>query len=106
MRYWRSRYRQGRIVKTALVEGKKAADFDKLIMGNLLLTLAPLEEVKKMKMVVGIRNEAGEIFRLIGAANLNSYMNAVEELFDLELVDELEKVEGTRHGCYAIFHGL
>lgn len=93
-------------MKTARIEGKKEADFDKLIMGNLLLTIAPLADVKKEKMIVGIRNEAGEIYRMIGAANLNSYMNAVEELFDLELVDELAEVEGTRHGCDAIFHGL
>jgi hypothetical protein len=94
-------------VKTARIEGKKEADFDKLIMGNLLLRVVPdAAEVRKQKMVIGIRNEAGEIYRLIGAANLNSYMNAVEELFDLELVDELADVDSTLHGCDAIFHGL
>jgi hypothetical protein len=93
-------------VKTARIEGKKAADFDKLIMGNLLLTVAEPAEVKKQKMVIGIRNEAGDIYRLIGASNLNSYMNAVEELFDLELVDELAEQEGTTLGCDAIFRGL
>lgn len=93
-------------MKTARIEGKKAADFDKLIMGNLLLTVAEPAEVKKQKMVIGIRNEAGDIYRLIGASNLNSYMNAVEELFDLELVDELAEQEGTTLGCDAIFRGL
>ena len=93
-------------MKTARIEGNKAADFDKLIMGNLLLTVAEPAEVKKQKMVIGIRNEAGDIYRLIGASNLNSYMNAVEELFDLELVDELAEQEGTTLGCDAIFRGL
>lgn len=93
-------------MKTARIEGKKAADFDKLIMGNLLLTVAEPADVKKQKMVIGIRNEAGDIYRVIGASNLNSYMNAVEELFDLELVDELAEQEGTQHGCDAIFRGL
>jgi hypothetical protein len=93
-------------VKTARIEGKKAADFDKLIMGNLLLTVSDPADVKKQKMVIGIRNEAGDIYRLIGASNLNSYMNAVEELFDLELVDELAEQEGTTLGCDAIFRGL
>lgn len=93
-------------MKTARIEGKKAADFDKLIMGNLLLTVAEPADVRKQKMVIGIRNEAGDIYRLIGASNLNSYMNAVEELFDLELVDELAEQEGTTLGCDAIFRGL
>jgi hypothetical protein len=30
-------------------------------------------------------------------------MNAVEELFDLGLVDELQDSEGTSEGCDAIF---
>ena len=30
-------------------------------------------------------------------------MNAIEELFDLGLVDELQDTEGTREGCDAIF---
>jgi hypothetical protein len=93
-------------VKTARVTAKKAADFDKMIVANLLLDQAEVDEVKKEKMVIGIKNEAGEIYRYIGAANLNSYMNAVEELFDLELADELQNVEGTRNGCDAIFYGL
>jgi hypothetical protein len=75
-------------------------------MGNLLLTVAEPADVKKQKMVIGIRNEAGDIYRVIGASNLNSYMNAVEELFDLELVDELAEQEGTTLGCDAIFRGL
>ncbi len=54
-------------------------------------------------MLIGVRNEAGEIYRLIGATKLNSYMNAVEELFDLGLADELENTEEPKEGCDAIF---
>ena len=77
-------------MKTALLEGKKPAHFDKHIIGNLLLDVAPADEVRQEKMLIGVRNEAGEIYRLIGATKLNSFMNAVEELFDLGLVDELQ----------------
>jgi len=54
-------------------------------------------------MLIGVRNEDGEIYRLIGASKKNSFMNAVEELFDLGLVDELEDTEETKEGCDAIF---
>lgn len=90
-------------MKTALIDGKRTAKFDKDIVGNILLTVATPDEVKEEKMIIGIRNEAGEIYRLIGATRLNSYMNAVEELFELGLTDELQDIEGTRYGCDSIF---
>ena len=90
-------------MKTSLIEGKKPAHFDKHIIGNLLLDVAPLDEVKQEKMLIGVRNESGEIYRLIGATKLNSFMNAVEELFDLGLVDELQDTEEPKDGCDAIF---
>ena len=90
-------------MKTALLEGKKPAHFDKHIIGNLLLDVASPDEVRAEDMLIGVRNEAGEIYRLIGATKLNSFMNAVEELFDLGLVDELEDTEEPKDGCDAIF---
>jgi hypothetical protein len=90
-------------LKTTLLEGKKPAHFDKHIIGNLLLDVAPVDEVRQEKMLIGVRNEDGEIYRLIGATKLNSFMNAVEELFDLGLVDELQDTEEPRDGCDAIF---
>ncbi|GAB3465178.1 hypothetical protein GCM10027321_29920 [Massilia terrae] len=90
-------------MKTTLLEGKKPAHFDKHIIGNLLLDVAPVDEVRQEKMLIGVRNEAGEIYRLIGAAKVNSFINAVEELLDLGLVDELKDTEDSRDGYDAIF---
>ena len=90
-------------MKTALLEGKKPAHFDKHIIGNILLDVASPEEVMKEKMLIGVRNEAGEIYRLIGATKVNSFMNASEELIDLGLVDELQDTEEPKDGCDAIF---
>jgi hypothetical protein len=90
-------------LKTTLLEGMTPAHFDKHIIGNILLEVAPVDEVRQHKMLIGVRNEAGEIYRLIGAAKLNSFMNAVEELIDLGLVDELLDTEELKDGCDAIF---
>lgn len=90
-------------MKTSLLEGKKPAHFDKHIIGNLLLNASTPELVRQEKLIIGVRNEDGEIYRLIGATKHNSFMNAIEELFDLGLVDELQDTEGTREGCDAIF---
>ena len=102
-RFINAQEKEDPLVKTALLEGKKPPHFDKHIIGNLLLDVAPADEVKKEKMLIGVRNDAGEIYRLIGATKLNSFMNAVEELFDLGLVDELQDTEEPKDGCDAIF---
>lgn len=90
-------------MKTALLDGKTPANFDKQIIGNLLLDVASSDLVRQEKMLIGVRNEAGDIYRLIGATKVNSYMNAVEELEDLGLVDELKDTEAPQDGCDAIF---
>ncbi|UUZ46757.1 hypothetical protein LP420_23230 [Massilia sp. B-10] len=90
-------------MKTSLLDGKSPMKFDKHIIGNLLLTVASPDEVRKEKMLIGVRNEDGDIYRLIGATKINSFMNAVEELDDLGLVNELQDTEGTQEGCDAIF---
>ncbi|TFW26645.1 hypothetical protein [Duganella callida] len=90
-------------MKTSLLEGKKPAKFDKDITGNLLLETASADDVRQQALIIGVRNEAGDIYRLIGATKHNSFMNAVEELFDLELVDELEQTDEPVEGCDAIF---
>jgi len=90
-------------LKTTLLEGKKPAKFDKHIIGNLLLNVDTPDEVRKEKLLIGVRNEEGEIYRLIGATKHNSFMNAVEELFDLGLTDELQDSDDIVDGCDAIF---
>jgi hypothetical protein len=90
-------------LKTALLDGITPAKIDKQIIGNLLLDVATATEVRQEKMLIGVRNEAGDIYRLIGATKVNSFMNAVEELEDLGMADELKDVEGPQDGCDAIF---
>ena len=92
------------MLKTTLIDGVTPAKFDKDIAGNLLLETTTSDEVRKEKLLIGVRNEDGDIYRLIGATKHNSFTNAVEELEDLELVDELADMDGTTHeGCDAIF---
>ncbi|MCG2586669.1 hypothetical protein LZ005_20225 [Massilia sp. TS11] len=90
-------------MKTCLLAGKAPAKFDKKITANLLLETVGEDEVRKEKMIIGLRNADGEIYRLIGATKANSFTNAVEELIDLDLSDELDGEDGTREGCDAIF---
>ena len=91
------------MLKTTLLDGIKPAKFDKQITGNLLLESTSAELVRMEKLLIGIRNEDGEIYRLIGATKHNSFMNAVEELDDMGLEDELQDSDGPQEGYDAIF---
>jgi len=90
-------------LKTTLIDGVKPAKFDKHIIGNLLLNKAEEVEVRMEKLLIGVRNEDGEIYRLIGATKPNSFMNAVEELGELGLIDELKDYDDPQDGYDAIF---
>ena len=90
-------------MKTSLIAGKDIPKFDQHIVGNILLTTASEAVVREELLIIGIRNNAGEIFRIIGATKSNSYMNAVEELFDLGLINEIGDDEPPKEGCDAIF---
>lgn len=90
-------------MKTTLIAGKDIPKVDKDIMGNILLNSATEEVVRKELLIIGIRNDSGEIYRIIGATRSNSYMNAVEELFDLGLINEIGDEDGPKEGCDAIF---
>lgn len=90
-------------MKTTLLDGVTPAKIDKQIMGNLLLNVSTPDEVRKEKLIIGIRNEEGDIYRLIGAMRHHNFMNAIEELQDLDLVDELQDCDDTQEGCDAIF---
>jgi hypothetical protein len=90
-------------LKTSLLPGLTPAQFDKHIIGNLLLDQTSVDVVRQEKMIIGVRNEEGDIYRLIGATKVNSFMNAVEELGELGLVDELQNTENPQDGYDAIF---
>lgn len=90
-------------MKTALIATEAGAKFDKNITNNLLLETAGEDAVRKETLIIGIRNESGKIYRIIGAPALKNYMNAVEELLDLGLVDELQDAEKSVDGYDSIF---
>jgi hypothetical protein len=90
-------------MKTALIASEKRPQFDKNITDNLLLVMESEDTVRKETLVIGIRNESGKIYRIIGAPALRNYMNAVEELLDLGLVDELQDAEKSVDGYDSIF---
>ena len=92
-------------VKTTTIGNLERGTFDSQIMGNLLITTVDLETIKKEEKLIAIRNEDGEIYRIIGTTGANKYTNAIEELIDLGLEDELEGKQ-PKDGFQAIFRAV
>lgn len=90
-------------MKTALIGDKDIPEFDHDIMTNLLITTVELNIVRQEEMLIGIRNEKQEIYRVIGASSSKQYNNASEELEDLGLSNELDEADRTKNGYDAIF---
>lgn len=70
-------------MNTALIEGKNLSRFDPMIVATLKLNCANVETVRKAPKLIGIRNEQGEIYRVIGAHDMNQFLEAFVQLSDL-----------------------
>lgn len=90
-------------MKTALVGDYDVPEFDKTIMTNLLVSVVELNIVRQEYKLIGVRNANQEIYRVIGAATENQYINASEELEDMGLVDDLQENDREKNGYDAIF---
>lgn len=90
-------------MKTTLIQGKEVSKFDGEILQKLKTHTGDMNAVKKERMIVGIRNEQREIYRVIGITGLNVFLDAIGDLNSLDLIDELEAETHPKHGYDAIF---
>jgi phosphotransferase system IIB component len=91
------------MLTTALVDNTDIASYNDQLMTNLLVKVQDITAVKKEKMLIGLRNSQGDIYRIIGTSGQQSFNNAIEELIDMEMTNELENAKGPKDGFLAIF---
>jgi len=75
-------------MKTALVDGAQPATFDTALF--LAMDLIP-EQTKVVRMesiLIGIRNEYGHIYRVIGVTGMSSFLEVTAKLRELGYRDE------------------
>ena len=90
-------------IKTAPVPGKAIAAFDAEVLRTLRLKDSTGKAVSAERMTIGIRNEAGDIYRCIGITGLTLLLNTIDKLAGLGFVDELKDATDSKQGCDAIF---
>ena len=90
-------------MKTALIPAKELSKLDGEILQKLKAQTIAMSAVRKEHMIVGIRNEQREIYRVIGITGLGVFLDAIEQLTSLNLIDELAAATGPHQGYDAIF---
>jgi hypothetical protein len=75
-------------MQTVHLKGKQLASFDADLAAHFGLQPGTERSIDKEKLRIGIRNECGELYRLIGTSNMSEFLMTVDRLQALGFVDE------------------
>lgn len=70
-------------MKTTLIESAQPAEFDSVLLKTIDLTTDTPESVWSESMLIGIRNEYGDVYRAIGVTGLANFVHVLERLHEL-----------------------
>lgn len=90
-------------MRTKVIEGKSPRADDQEIVDAAEKAAAGGAGLGGGPMCIGIRNEAGQIYRAISTEGMGEFMDVIGALLDRGLVDELKDSYEMREGCDAIF---
>lgn len=90
-------------VVTVVFADKKIPAFDADVLQRMDAEEGTEKAVKAERMRIGVRNDAGEIYRAIGVTGMGCFLDTIQALAGLGLTDELQRQTGTREGYDAIF---
>jgi hypothetical protein len=86
---------------TKIIKGKSPLAND----GEIVATLGKntVRSLGGKRMLIGVRNDAGEIYRTVKADGIDGFLAAVSIFESLGLVNELQNLTSVRDGFNAIF---
>lgn len=89
-------------MKTALIDGKQPATFDATLFIAMDLVPARPQVVWMESILIGIRNEYGEIYRVIGVTGMSTFIDVTSKLRGLGYRDEVVDASEADQGFDAI----
>jgi len=89
-------------MQTIHLKGRQLALFDAELSEHFGLTPGTEDSIAKDKLRIGIRNECGELYRLIGTSNTSEFLMIVERLQELGFADEIAGERKPVRHCHAI----
>jgi len=88
---------------TTLMDGVRVSTRDDLVLQAIQAEPADLKMVRQQRMRIGVRNEDGAIYRVIGVEGIAEFLNLIEQFTELDYVDELEEKSSAWKGYDVIF---
>jgi hypothetical protein len=85
-------------VKTALIEGRSLDAFDENLLKALDMTCAPAWAVRSEAFLIGVLNERGEIYRIVGVPDLQAFASLLDQLRMLRCLDEIADGDDAENG--------
>jgi hypothetical protein len=85
-------------VKTALIEGTSLDAFDENLLNALDLTCAPAWAVRSEAFLIGVLNDRGEIYRIVGVPDLESFASLLDQLRILRCLDAIADGDDAENG--------
>lgn len=89
-------------MESRLVAGVEPASFDAEIVDGLRIKTVP-KFSQDFRMQIGIRNDAGMLYRGIRLDGMGLWVDTLKWFFDHGFTDEIGPDGGTVRGCDAIF---
>jgi hypothetical protein len=88
-------------MQTTHLKGKQLASFDAALTDCLRLQPGTERSVGRTGLRIGIRNECGELYRVIGTLNAVEFLMAVDRLETLGFVSEPDRPARQMH-CHTV----
>jgi hypothetical protein len=88
-------------MQTVHLKGKQLASFDAELSTQFGLRPSSERSVEKQKLRIGIRNECGELYRVIGTSDISEFLMTIDRLQALGFIDESD-CQSKSARCHAI----
>ncbi|MET0962172.1 MAG: hypothetical protein ABWY05_05045 [Noviherbaspirillum sp.] len=85
-------------MNTTLIEGKQRAEYDAAVLKAMTLAPPALQSVSAERLLVGIRNEQGDVYRVIRISGLGNFLALIGKLRELGFSDEFAEASGDKEG--------
>jgi hypothetical protein len=89
-------------MKTALIEGKRPFPEDSELFRTMYLESVSETDVWSQPFVIGMRNQRGQIYRVIGFLRRSNMMDSIQKLCSLGYTEAVPTLDELRDGCDAV----
>jgi hypothetical protein len=85
-------------MKTAVIQGTAPGPFDDVLLASLQMTDAPGWAVRSETYLLGMLNERGEIYRIVGVDDFHSFVMTLDQLHALRYTTEMADGDDAEQG--------